>query len=87
MLSAFFTQGKLEFVKVLRVLKQAVSISLDDNARSDENNEAGNILIDLYGEKGYAATLDSLRFLLFQKSLIKKSNSNVAFLPPQFSFN
>ncbi|GBL96092.1 hypothetical protein AVEN_104328-1 [Araneus ventricosus] len=59
-------------------LQKVVSIFRDENACSDDIDEAGQkVLIALYGGKNSK----KLRFKLIQKSLVK-NNFNLASLPP-----
>ncbi|GBO22856.1 hypothetical protein AVEN_178607-1, partial [Araneus ventricosus] len=62
-------------------LQQVVNVFRDENACPDGIDEAGKVLIALYGRKKSEETRDSLRFKLFQKSLVK-NNFHLAFLLP-----
>lgn len=73
--SAHFRQVKTKRVKVLdtNVLQQVVNIFYYENVCDDDTVEAGHtFLIALYGGKVNEEIFDSLRFRIFQKSLIKK---------------
>ncbi|GBN77915.1 hypothetical protein AVEN_210383-1 [Araneus ventricosus] len=72
--SALFRQGKKKFINVLNSteLQQVLGIFCDENACPDDTDEARqNVQIALYGGKDSEETMDSLRFKLFQKSLVK----------------
>ncbi|GBN06687.1 hypothetical protein AVEN_272611-1 [Araneus ventricosus] len=63
-----------KFINVLNntELQQVVNIFREENASLDDINGAGEkVFIALYGGKNSEETMDSLRFKLSQKSLVK----------------
>ncbi|GBM03832.1 hypothetical protein AVEN_231304-1 [Araneus ventricosus] len=78
----FLKPGRGEEIYQCSELQQIVKIFRDENACSDDIDEAGQkVLIALYGKKKSEETRDSLIFKLFQKSLVK-NNFILVFLPP-----
>lgn len=84
--SALFQQGKLKFLTVLgknEPLSEVIEIFKNPTANPDDVGNAGErFLLSLYGCKRNADnTLDNYRYERFL-SLIQKSRSNIATMPP-----
>src|ERR1700761_7518186 len=82
--SSFFRQGKLKFVKTLvrnEELGKVVQVFKNPNAERQEIEEAGILfLVAVYRGKRGDVSLDSLRFELFSKILVR-NNFQLASLP------